>query len=303
MRALAILMAASLLAQQVEEPKPAAKPVLSYTGKPLAVPVTCSEQDIESFGLTCTPDSPCEVYLELSAVEALGNKLFLSGNLHTSSATLWSILLASDDTGKTWTEAHERIRSAGIEQIQFVDFENGWIGGQTLVALPRNPFMLRTTDGGKTWRQVAVSSEPRVGAIEQFSFENKNNGALLLDRTQSGESGGRHEYYETNTGGDSWMLREISPQPLKLKRPRVPNAAWRLRADGPTKSFRVERRTGAKWETVAAFLIHAGECRPAELKFIEPPPEEETKPVTQDAVTELAPYGRRPPPTLKKKKK
>jgi hypothetical protein len=63
----------------------------------------------------------------------------------------------------------------------------------------------------------------------------------------------------------------------------------------------VEKRVGAKWDTVAAFLIRAGECRPAELKFAEPPPEQPTP--TQDAVTELAPYGRRPPPTLKKKKK
>jgi hypothetical protein len=306
---LAILLVAPLLAQQAEAPKPAPeqpegpppKPVLAYAGKPLAVPVACSEEDIEGFGLTCTPEVPCEVYLELSAAEPLGNKLFLSGNLHTSSSTLWSILLASEDGGRTWTEAHERIRSAGLEQIQFVDFENGWIGGQTLVALPRNPFFLRTTDGGKSWRQIAVSSEPRVGAIEQFNFENKTTGSLLIDRTQSGESGGRHEYYETSTGGDSWMVREISPQPLKLKRPRVPTEGWRVRADGVSKSFRVEKRAGAKWDTVAAFLIRAGECRPAELKFAEPPPEQPTP--TTGAVTELAPYGRRPPPTLKKKKK
>lgn len=147
-----------------------------------------------------------------------------------------------------------------------------------------------------------MSTEARVGAIEQFNFESKTAGALLIDRTQTGDAGGRHEFYETNTGGDTWMLREVSPRPIKLKHPRTPNASLRVRADAPSKSFRIERRVGPKWETIASFLIKAGECKPAELKLVEPPPETESA-ATQDAVTELAPYGRRPPSSQKKKKR
>lgn len=307
MRISVVLFSVALAAQQADPPKPAeTEPAKTstfvYQGKPIALGLSCSDQEIDSFGLTCTEDSPCDVFLELAAVESVGSKYFVTGNFHTSNATLWSLLLTSADSGKTWTESHERVRSAALEQIQFIDFENGWVAGETLVSLPRDPFFLRTDDGGKTWRKQTVSSESRVGAIEQFNFESKSNGALLIDRTQTGDAGGRHEFYETNTGGDSWMLREVSPRPLKLKRPRALNPDLRVRADAPSKSFRVERRAAGKWEAVAAFLIRAGECKPAELRLAEPPPETESV-STKDAVTELAPYGRRPAPSLKKKKR
>ena len=53
------------------------------------------------------------MFLELSNVEAAGNKIFLAGNLHTPTTTLYSILLATEDAGKTWIEPHPRIRFAG----------------------------------------------------------------------------------------------------------------------------------------------------------------------------------------------
>ncbi|MBI3684036.1 MAG: hypothetical protein HY235_26995, partial [Acidobacteria bacterium] len=119
-----------------EEPKPEApaKPVYSFQGKPLKLEFSCKDDDIAAFGLTCTPEEPCEAYLELAAVEALGNRVFLTGNIHTSAVTLWSVLLTSEDAGKSWMEMGERMRSTGLEQIQFLDFEHGWIGGQQLLA-------------------------------------------------------------------------------------------------------------------------------------------------------------------------
>lgn len=253
-----------------------------------------------AFGLTCSEDEPCEVYLELVGVESVAGRIFLTGNLHTRDVTMWSILLVSEDAGKTWTEAFDRMRSTGLEQIQFFDFEMGWIGGQLLLALPRDPFFLITDDGGKTWRKRALFSESRVGAIEQFAFESRTVGQLLIDRTQTGESGGRHEFYETNTGGDSWSLRQVSPDPIRLRRPRVPNADWRIRADARTKSFLVERRSSGNWSVVSAFLVTAGECKPAEIKFAEPPPDPEPA-KTEGPAPGALPAGPRRPPTLKKK--
>jgi hypothetical protein len=278
-----------------EEPPP--KPVLIYQGKPLKLPFTCGDEDIATFGLTCTPDEPCDAFLELAAVEALPTRIFATGNVHTSSVTLWSVLLASEDNGITWTEAHERIRSSGLEQIQFFDLEAGWIGGEQMLALPRDPFLLISRDGGKTWRKKAIHSEPRVGAIEQFNFESRTTGALVVDRTQTGDSGGRHEYYETTTGGESWALRQVSPRPIALRRPRVPNPDWRVRADGPSQSYRVERKSGERWQTVAAFLVKVGECKPAEIK-LEPPPEPE-EPKPEEAKPSAPRQGS--PPSLKKK--
>lgn len=266
----------------------------------MKVEAVCQDDEITAFGLTCSPDEPCEIFLELSGVETLGNRIFLTGNLHAATVTLWSLLLYSEDNGKTWLEPMERIRSTGLEQIQFIDMEYGWISGQQLLSLPKDPFVLLTNDGGKSWRRRPLSSEPRVGAVEQFSFESRTEGALLVDRTQSGDSGGRHELYETNTGGESWSLRQVSPKPLKLKRPKLPNADWRLRADGKTKSFNLEKRSGERWQVVSSFLIKAGECKPAETTLQEPPPTEEVK--TEDP-TAAGGVFRLPSSTPSKRKK
>jgi photosystem II stability/assembly factor-like uncharacterized protein len=52
---------------------------------------------------------------------------------------------------------------AGLDRIQFIDFENGWVSGEVQHPLPRDPFLLATTDGGKTW-QRAPSSRSRSSA-------------------------------------------------------------------------------------------------------------------------------------------
>nr|MDP9115297.1 hypothetical protein [Acidobacteriota bacterium] len=81
----------------------------------------CPSTDIDLFGLTCTEQDPCPVLLELTASEAAGNRVLVTGNLHTRNITLFSLLLASDDTGLTWTEPMPRMRSAALEQIEFWD--------------------------------------------------------------------------------------------------------------------------------------------------------------------------------------
>src|SRR5262249_52240739 len=133
----------------------------------------CPPEDVDGFGLSCSAEDPCAVFLELSAVEAAGAKIFVAGNLHTRSTTLYSVLLASEDGGKTWTEPFKRIRAGALEQIQFIDFANGWVSGQLIEPLPRDPFLLITTDGGKSWRQRPLFEESRFGSISQFWFESK----------------------------------------------------------------------------------------------------------------------------------
>jgi hypothetical protein len=240
---------------------------------PARVPFQCTEDDLRTFGLTCPPDHPCPVYLELSGLEVVGEKLFVTGNLHAENATLSSILLASADGGKTWSEPHARIPSAGLEMIQFLDFATGWAAGESLGAVPRDPFLLLTTDGGKTWRQRPVADEGRAGAIDSFHFDSKTHGTMWIDRSQSGEPESRYEVYESETGGESWAIRQTSGQPLrKGPRPAGPDG-WRLRADSATKSYRIERRAASGWTPAAAFAVHAGDCREAEPKFEQPPAE------------------------------
>src|SRR4051812_26317958 len=78
---------------------------------PVPIPFACTADDIDRFGLTCSPERPCPVYADLNSVESVGARIFVTGNLHTEAATLYSLLFASEDSGATWKEAYERLKS------------------------------------------------------------------------------------------------------------------------------------------------------------------------------------------------
>jgi hypothetical protein len=244
-------------------------PLLLHAADPLRVEYQCSEEDMQSFGLDCSEDRPCPVFLELAAVEALGSRVFLTGNLHTQNTTLFGVLLVSDDAGQAWTEpdlVHNgqkpgRIRAAELDQIQFIDLRNGWISGVLLEPLPRDPFLLVTTDGGAAWRNRPLFEDTRFGSIQQFWFTSPSTGELIVDRSQGASTS--YERYESNTGGDSWTIAEVDKKPLRMTKPRPKdNPTWRLRVDAVTKTYHVERRTAAQaWENIAVFTVSAGECK------------------------------------------
>ena len=122
-------------------------------------------------------------------------------------------------------------------------FENGWISGANLQSAPRDPSSLITTDGGKTWRQRPIFEESRVASIERFWFESPQIGTLLVDATLDNN---RHELYETQTGGESWAMRESNVSRFTSRDssdPRPPR--WRLRPDAATHSNAIEKSLGA----------------------------------------------------------
>jgi hypothetical protein len=136
---------------------------------PVRVPFDCSPEQAEAFGLSCSEDQPCPAYLELASAAGVAGRVFVAGNLHTSDTTLFSLLLASEDGGATWTEPVPRLHNAALEQIEFLDAPAGstigWISGESIDPLTRNPFLLMTADGGKTWRQKLLFEEAKFGAI------------------------------------------------------------------------------------------------------------------------------------------
>ena len=259
-------LAAAATWAQAQLPATAALPVLENSGTPMLLPFHCTEEDVQWAGLSCSVDEPCPVYLELAAVESGGGpgpgRIFAAGNIHSSAVTLYSVLLASEDGGHTWREVHERMRGSSLDHIQFFDAELGWASGQALSPLPQDPFLLLTSDGGKTWRQRVIFSESRVGSIQQFQIGARDSGSLILDRGP-GSEGGRYELYESPDAGETWTIRETSDRPFQLKpSPVAPPSEWRARADGPTQSFHLERRQGERWVSVAAFSVKLGACQP-----------------------------------------
>jgi BNR/Asp-box repeat len=225
------------------------------------VPYTCTAEDLDAFGLTCSPEEPCPIYAELSSVEILSGRWFVTGNLHTQSATLYGLLLLSDDGGKTWAEPVKRERWTAYESIQFADLEHGWIGGGMVQPLPKDPFLLITSDAGKTWRVRPLFEESRFGSIQQFWFDSAKSGELVFENQQ------RLERYESETGGQSWELKETSNKPLKLAKanPRS-NPTWRLRADSISKTYKLEQRTNEGWKISASFEIHVSDCKGAQVE-------------------------------------
>ena len=69
--------------------KPAADPsLLENSGKPMAPKFQCTEEDIQSFGLGCTEDEPCSIYMELSAFHPVGSQFFAAGNIHSEGSRM-----------------------------------------------------------------------------------------------------------------------------------------------------------------------------------------------------------------------
>ncbi|MBI1790405.1 MAG: hypothetical protein HYR60_22970 [Acidobacteria bacterium] len=267
--------------------------------QPVKLRFQCTAEDIHAGGLACTEEEPCAVYLELSALEPVGSQAFLIGNIHSQTTTLYALLLASADGGKTWREPIERLPDASLDHIRFADFEYGWISGQPLHPLPHDPFVLLTNDGGKTWRRQPVFDEPRAGSVLQMWFESRGSGSMVIDRGQSTE-GMRYELYESLTGGESWMIREAAERPIPIKRMPVSpaNTDWRIRPDGASKTFRIEKREAGKWHLLSSFLISLDPCKPPPPPA-EPPPEaappDEAKPPADPAPARPKPSLKRPP--------
>ena len=236
-------------------------PLLLAAQGAMRVDYLCTAGDSEKFGLTCSEDEPCDVFLELASAEGVGASIFAAGNLHTVTTTLYGVLLMSGDGGKTWTEPYPRIEGAALDQVQFADFQHGWASGVAEEPLARDPFFLVTADGGKTWRRRPLFNETRYGSIQQFWFDSAKTGQLIFERPQGSAS--VFEIYETANGGETWTIKESGKKNPRLeKAPGKDSVVWRVRTDAPSKTNRIERRTerGA-WEAVASFAVRAGVCK------------------------------------------
>lgn len=197
------------------------------------------------------------MFVEFAAVDGAGDRVILAGNLHTANVTLSTLLLLSNDAGATWIEPHPRIRHASLDHVQVLGFDAAWAGGQVLFPLPRDPFVLSSGDGGKTWQKAAFAEEGPVGTLDQLWFESRTSGQAVLKTSQ------RYQLFATQTGGSSWTPVEFRAAPIRLK-PERGEPSWRVRPDAPSKTLRIERRDGARWVTAAVFPVQVGVCRPEE---------------------------------------
>ena len=247
---------------------------LVNTGDPLRVAYACAEPDLQWAGMSCSDNEPCPVYLELNSVAAGANKVLAAGDLHSSSVTLDSVLLESDDSGVTWREPAPRLRGSAIDQLQLYPPRSAWAAGETQYPLPRDPFFLLTTDGGASWRQRPIGEEGSAGAVQRFWFDSPDHGEAIVDAGKT-SPGGRYRSWESDNGGDTWIERGASGQLPKLRRApaSTDNPDWRLRTLKDGKAFQIEQRVQNQWKTVASFLIEVANCRASTADPREPAPE------------------------------
>ncbi len=248
----------------------AKKAEFAYTGEPIVLPAKCTNEVMESVGLFCPADSPCPVYLQLSSVEFIGGKLYVAGNLHTEAVTIASVLLASEDGGLTWREAADRVPRATLDRVVFFDEKHGWAAGHVLEGgRPHDPFFLITTDGGQFWRRRPVFEKPRAAVIEDFWFDSDHSGILLVEARSEEGTGTEYERFETMTGAESWMVREVSSRPIRVRRRPAPRRQdWRIETDEARDAWAVRKRTDTGWVTAAEFAIGAGACVRQEEKAV-----------------------------------
>jgi len=127
------------------------------------------------------------------------------------------------------------------------------------------------------------------GVIERFWFDSARSGGLLMDRLHPNEAGARYERYETMTGAESWMIREISATPIRVRGVYSggPNPDWRVTPDAESGAWRIEHRQDGRWSTVCEFLIEVGRCVPRP----EAPPPQVTEAPPKPSEPEVAPGG------------
>ena len=279
-------------------PDPAA---IENTGKPMRVPFACTQDDIRA----CRPDVSAGVTLARSTsswrFQPVGNTTFLAGNLHTDTATLSSILLATSDGGKTWHEPYARMRMAGLDLIQFVDFETGWISGQALSSVASRS--VPSADARRRQDLVSrpVFSESREGAIDYFHFDSKTHGMLWIDRSQSGETGDLYESYEADDRRRELDERARQAAAATGRAPGRPQRRNGVSKPTPprsrTGSSGAPERDGRRWRPSWSVRVIAGKRRSSSLPnrtLSSPGPAQATPPVPAAPASTTAPGIKKP---------
>ena len=236
--------------------------VLSYDGSPLVVPLDCAYDHFSRAGIVCSDATPCDLFLELTAVESAGENAFVIGNIHTAAATISTILLASADGGRNWREPIPRYSGAGFDLIQFVDPAHGWIGGQEGdYDRSTKPLLLASTNGGLRWERYPISQdEDALGAVLEFFFDTPDHGQLIVDLLVS--EGDPYELYETLNGGRSWIIRQIASQKPRLTNRSVADnpVQWQIIENAKDGLYELQLKEQGEWVLKSKFAVGVGSC-------------------------------------------
>lgn len=123
----------------------------------------------------------------------------------------------SDDKGITWTTKYlDTSLIHGAIDVVFVSEDTGFIGGsKTYVGKGQFGVVIKTTDGGNTWRKVY---ERRIGgfdAIWKLQFIGSQFGVGAI------QSGDTIAMIKTTDGGENWIVMGTGFKPMMFASPTV----------------------------------------------------------------------------------
>ncbi len=235
----------------------------AYSGERIRLELDCDSDRLQAAGVICTPASPCEVWLELTAARLADEAVVVIGDLYTAAANLEGVVLRTVDGGSSWTEAAERLAATSLDELHFVDKDHGWALGREGVGGGQRPILLATDDAGRSWSRRYIDEDGDYrGEVLQLRFDSPDHGFAIVERAAGG--GDPYEMRETFNGGRSWSLRQVTAgrPALPSSRRRILEPRARVREDSADNSLAIERREADEWVAAGLFEGLVGVCGP-----------------------------------------
>ena len=146
-----------------------------------------------------------------------GSFAWLHAVFFVDSSRGWAVggkgaLLATTDGGAHW-ELRRRPTEDAMNDLFFTDAETGWAACERSIYMPMlkeeaRSYLLKTTDGGATWKRVDVLSGPDVDIVlSRVRFADAQHGWAF------GEMGA---LFATDNGGESWERQHTPTMHLLL---------------------------------------------------------------------------------------
>ncbi len=134
---------------------------------------------------------------------------FIASATHADVSQSSGLVLATDDGGTTWREVYRSDRP--FELTWKFSFPTNLVGYCTLQSYNPDPlasqrFVVKTTDGGKTWSEIPLVDDPRVREFG-IAFLNENHGWV----------GAAPHGFETTDGGVSWTKANFGNAVNKIR--------------------------------------------------------------------------------------
>lgn len=123
---------------------------------------------------------------------------------------LRTFVMATTDGGLTWTQVYEEEPLNDVRRHPLFHFGFRYVTPDLAIIAADSGIIIRTTDGGKTWREQLVDST-RPYEINAIDMCDESNGVLVLDGGPTFPALPADLIYRTTDGGATWFSTSGQP--------------------------------------------------------------------------------------------